>query len=117
SGRMRSGSLWKVFKVVVPYDRPGMFQAQSHARHPRVAIGVGEINVPGDKNILIIRAACRQDQYAENGDLDDPQECANHRTIPNPRAKMRNPKFQRLSGALTVAHGDVPCFTVRSTGL
>jgi hypothetical protein len=70
-----------------------MLQAHSHARHSRVTIGICEIDVSRDKNILIIRAARRQDQHAKDCDLDDAQDSANHCAIPNPQIKMRNPKF------------------------
>jgi hypothetical protein len=78
---------------VVPHDQSWTVRAQPHARHPRITIGVGEINIPDDKNILIVRAACRQDQYAEDYDFNGAQDSANHRVIPNPRFKMRNPNF------------------------
>src|SRR6266496_263931 len=81
-----------------------MLRAHLHAHHPRVTIRVGEINIPGDKNILIIRVTCRENHHTENCDFDDAQDSANHRPIPNPRFKMRNPKFylnSRLSGLVT----------------
>ena len=101
---MRSCPRREVLEVVVPYDQPGMFRAHPHACHPCVTIRVGEINIPGDKNILIIRAARCQDQDAENCDFNDALGSANHRFIPRPRCPIRNPKFwriSRLSGSVT----------------
>ena len=77
----------------MPHDQPRRCMAHPHARHPRVTIGIDEVNVPGDKNILIIRAACCQDQRAEKRDFDDAQDSANHVAIPNPQSTIRNPKF------------------------
>src|SRR5436305_1772568 len=59
-----------------------------------VTSSIGEINISSDKNVLIIRAACREDQHAENCDFDDAQDSANHHAIPNPQVPMRNPKFK-----------------------
>jgi hypothetical protein len=100
---MRSRPRREVLELVVPYDQPGMFRAHPRACHPRIAIGVGEINISGDKNVLIISAARCQDQYAENCDFNDAQGSANHRFIPRPRYTIRNPKFwliSRLSGSV-----------------
>ena len=74
-----------------------MLRAHPHPRHPSVTIGIGEINVPSDKHVLVIRAACGQDQYAENCDFNDIQGRANHVVIPNPQFEMRNPKIWLLS--------------------
>ena len=102
---VRSRPCWEVLEVVVPYDQSWVLRAHLHTRHPRVTIRIGEINIPGDKNILIICAARREDQYAENCDFNDAQSSANHRAIPNPRFKMRNPKFWLVSRALKVVTG------------
>ena len=93
SSCVRRGSGWEVFKVVAPYDQSWILRAHPNARHPSVTIGIGEINIPSDKDVLIIRAASRQDQYAENCDFNDAQDSTNHHAIPNPRLKMRNPKI------------------------
>ena|SRR5438552_5500487 len=91
---MRSCPCREVLELMVPYDQSRMFRAHLHTRHPRVTIGIGEINISSDKNVLIIRAACREDQHAENCDFDDAQDSANHHAIPNPQVPMRNPKFK-----------------------
>ena len=39
-----------------------MFRAHSRARHARIAIRVGKIDVAADKDVLIIRAARRENQ-------------------------------------------------------
>ena len=89
-GRVRRRPLWKILKRMMPNDQPRPFRAQPHARHSRVAIRIHEVNVPGDKNILVIRAPCRQDQSAEKGDFDDAEDSPNHFTIPNPGSAIRN---------------------------
>ncbi len=83
-----------------------MLRAHPHPRHPGVTIGIGEINIPSDKHVLVIRAACGQDQYAEKCDFNDMKGRANHVVIPNPQFEIRNPKFwliARLSGLVTRA--------------
>jgi hypothetical protein len=78
---------------MMPRDESRVFRAHLHTRHPRVTVGIGEVNISSDKNVLIICAACRQDEYAENCDLNDAQDCANHPSISNPQSAVRNPKF------------------------
>ena len=70
-GRVWSCSLWKILKSMMPHDEPGLCIAHLHARHPRVTIRIDKINVTGDKNILIIRAARCQNQRTENYDFND----------------------------------------------
>src|SRR2546423_486664 len=60
-GRMRSCSLRKILKRMMPHDQPRLCLAHLHARHPRITIRINKVNVPCDKNVLIIRAPCCQD--------------------------------------------------------
>ena len=50
---------------------PGMLDKQSHPRHPRVAIGIGEINLAADKDLPTIRAPRRQDEHRQDDDFKD----------------------------------------------
>jgi hypothetical protein len=56
---------------MVPKDQPRFGAAHLHARHARVTIRINEVNVSGDKNVLMIRAACYEDQRTEQYDLND----------------------------------------------
>src|SRR5437588_618062 len=68
---MRSCPCREVLELVMAYDQSRMFRAHPHARHSRITIGIREIDVSRDKNVLIICAACRQDQQAENSNFND----------------------------------------------
>ena len=46
---------------MMPDDQPRLFPDHLRTRHARVTIRIDEVNIPGDKNVLIIRAPCRQD--------------------------------------------------------
>jgi hypothetical protein len=45
---------------MMPDDQPRLFPDHPGARHARVTIRIQEVNVSGDKDVLIIRAARRQ---------------------------------------------------------
>src|SRR5215472_11220245 len=96
---MRSGPPGKILKIMMPHNQPWPCAAHPHARHSRVTIRVHEVNVPGDKNVLIIRAAGSEDQRAENYDFDNSEASANHCIIPNPASAIGNAKFQVELGA------------------
>ena len=66
---MGSYSLGKIFKVMMTDDQSGIFLAHPHPSHPRVAIRVRKINVPCDKNVLIIRAPGRENEHTKNRDF------------------------------------------------
>jgi len=55
------------------YDQPRRFLAHPRACHSRITVCIGEINVPGDKYILIIRAPGRQNHHAKHRNLDNGQ--------------------------------------------
>jgi len=97
---------------MVPQDQARMLRAHPYARHPSVTIGIGEINIPHDKDVLIIRAASGQDQYAENGEFNDIQDAPHHAAIPNRRFKMCNPKFSPVPMLSGLVLRDVLCFSV-----
>ena len=68
---------------MMPHDRSRLRVANLNAGHPRVTIRIDKVNVAGDKDVLIIRAARREDQDAENCDSEDTQGSAKHYFIPN----------------------------------
>src|SRR6266446_832074 len=54
---------------MMPDDQPRLFPDHLDTRHAGVTIRIHEVNIPSDKNVLIIRAARRQNQRAEKRDL------------------------------------------------
>jgi len=67
---VRRGAFRKILEIVVANNQPGVFCTHSGARHPGVTIGVGEINISIDKNVLIIRAASGENERGKNYDLN-----------------------------------------------
>ena len=57
-------------------DQSRIFLADPYPSHPRVTIRIGEINVPCDKNVLIIRAPGRKNEHTENRDFKRDQRLA-----------------------------------------
>jgi hypothetical protein len=53
----------------MPNDQPRVCPDHLRARHPRITIRIHEVNIPGDKNVLVIRAPRRKDQGGEECDL------------------------------------------------
>ena len=80
---MRSRPLWKVLKRMMPHDQSRIRIHHLHARHPRVTIGIDEVNIARDKDVLIIRASRCENQRAENCDFENAQDSAKHLFIPN----------------------------------
>src|SRR4029453_10909547 len=67
-----------------------------HACHPRIAIRIDEVNIPSDKDVLIIRAPRRQNQRAEKHDLKNDQRKTSdalHR-IDNRKSTIENRKLK-----------------------
>ena len=96
---------------MMPHDQSRLCPYQLHPRHTRVTIRIHQVNVPGDKNVLIILAACRNDERGENCDFDDCDDSANHCIITNPGLAIGNPKFQIEFGQLSLKL-DVGCWMV-----
>src|ERR1700720_3140336 len=69
-GRMGRCALRKIFELVMTNNQTRMLCAHPHTRHARVAIGIGKIRVWSNKNVLIIRAACGENEGAQNCDLN-----------------------------------------------
>jgi hypothetical protein len=87
---VRRGSAREIFEIVMTYDRSRMFRADSHPRHARITIGVDEVNVSIDKNVVIIRAPRRENQRAQNQDFESGQQ--NSHKIENRKSEIENRK-------------------------
>ena len=88
---MRRCALRKIFEVVMPNDRSRMLRANSHPRHSRVTIRIGEINIPRDEDVLIVRATRRDDERAQNYYFKQQRDSSEHAAIRNPHSEIRNP--------------------------
>jgi hypothetical protein len=80
----------------MPDDQPRLFPDHLGTRHARVTIRIREVNIPGDKNVLIIRAARRQNHPAEKRDLKNDERKmskALHR-IDNRKSTVENRKLK-----------------------
>jgi hypothetical protein len=67
---MRCCARWKILEIVMAHDQSRMLGAHPHSRHPRVAIRVGKINIPGDDNVVIIGASRGQNERAQQDDFE-----------------------------------------------
>jgi hypothetical protein len=63
-------ALRKIFKLVMTNNQTRMLCAHPHTRHARVAIGIDKINVPSNKNVLIIRAPRGENEGAQDYNLN-----------------------------------------------
>src|SRR5438046_1246389 len=106
---MWSCAFWRIFKIMMPHDQSRLRPDQLHPRHTRITIRIDEVNIPCDKNVVIIRAARRNDERRENCDFDDCEDSANHCIITNPGSAIGNPKFQVEFGQLSLKL-DVGCW-------
>jgi hypothetical protein len=81
---------------MMPDDQPRLFSDHLRTRHARVTIRIHEVNIPGDKNVLMIRAPRRQNQRAEKRDLENDQRNTSealHR-IDNRKSTIENRKLK-----------------------
>lgn len=75
---MRCCSAREILEIVMTHDQTGMLRAQADARHSRITIGIVEVNIAAHKNILIIRAARRDDKHTKDRDLEKGTSEAQH---------------------------------------
>lgn len=68
---MRRCAERKVFEIVMTNDNSGVLQTDAHAGHSCIAIGVSEIAVSVDEDVLIIRTTRREDKEPKEDKLDD----------------------------------------------
>src|SRR6516225_682259 len=77
---------------MMPHDQSWLRLTHSDTCHPRITIRIDKVNIPVDKNVLIIRAPCCQDQSAEkrkfNKDQNKLPETWHKPTIANRRSKI-----------------------------
>jgi hypothetical protein len=73
-----------------------MFGAHSRPRHPRVTIGIREINIPRDEHLLVVRAPRRQNERAQEEKFNDRKRTprkSSHK-IDNDKSRNQNRKIK-----------------------
>ena len=96
-GGVWRGALREILEVVMPHDRSRMLRADSHPRHSRVTIRIGEINISRHEDVLIIRATRRDDKRAQNYYFEQQRDSSEHATIRNPHSEICNAKVVTIS--------------------
>ena len=66
---MRRSSLRKILKIMSPDNRARVFEANSRACHPRIAIGINEIDLPAEEHVTEIRTPCDENQCTDENDF------------------------------------------------
>jgi hypothetical protein len=89
--RGRAG--WEIFEVMMANDEARMVLAHADPSHPCVAIGIGEVNIASEENFLVIGAARRNNECAQNEKLEREQsEANNSHKIDNGKSPIENRK-------------------------
>src|SRR5215216_8097033 len=81
---------------MMPNNQPRLFPDHLSTRHARVTIRIDEVNISGDKNVLMIRTARRQNYGAEKRDLKNDERKTSealHR-IDNRKSTIENRKLK-----------------------
>jgi hypothetical protein len=61
-----------------PNNRARVFEANSRACHPRIAIGINEIDLPAEEHVTVIRTPCDENQCADENDFRQEREPPPH---------------------------------------
>ena len=75
---MRKCSLRKILKILSSDNRARVFEANSRACHPRIAISINEIDLPAEEHVTVIRAPCDENQCADENDFRQEREPPPH---------------------------------------
>ena len=62
-------------------DRARMLETDPDPRHPRIAIRIREIDVTANENVVVVRAARRDDQRRENYNFSNRNERTPHPAV------------------------------------
>ena len=71
-------------------NRDGMFSTNSRAGHTRVAVGIGKVNLPINKDVMTVRASRRENERAQDYDFDGDRK-SSHK-FENRKSKIENRK-------------------------
>jgi hypothetical protein len=75
---VRKGSLRKILKIMSSDDRARVFEANSRACHPRIAIGINEIDLATKEHVTEIRTPRDENQCADENDFRQEREPPPH---------------------------------------
>src|SRR5437016_2655064 len=64
-----------------PDNCPRVFEANPRASHPRIAIGINEINLAAEEDVTVIRAPRDKNQHADENDFRQEGEAPPHAAI------------------------------------
>ena len=101
---MRRRARGKILEIVMTNYRPRPLEADSHPRHPRVAIGIRKIDIAADEDVAVIRATRRDDQRREENDLNSRDDASAHRTV---LIEIRESRIENQSGWSSAAGHDL----------
>jgi hypothetical protein len=61
-----------------PDNRAWMFEANPRACHPRIAVGINEIDLASEEDVAVIRAPCDKNERADENDFRQERELPPH---------------------------------------
>ena len=88
-----------------PDNRAGVFEANARARHPRIAVGINEIDLAAEDDLTVIRTPCDKNQKADENDFRQKREAPPHAPfksafrIPQSEICSRAPVAKDIRGA------------------
>src|SRR5438067_13908860 len=77
-GRVGRSSDRKILKIVSPDDRAGTLKTNPCPGHPRITVGIDEVNLSAKENVAVIRAARHQNQRADENNFPKEREMPQH---------------------------------------
>jgi hypothetical protein len=83
-----------------PDNRPRVFEANPRASHPRIAIGINEIDLAAEEDVTVVRTPCDKNQCADENNFRQEGEAPPHAHISNSHSAFCNPKFYRKHSGL-----------------
>ena len=101
---MRRGPVRKILERVMAQDRARMLDANPNAAHPRIAIGISEVDVTANEHIVIIRAARQDDERRKNYNFSNSYERTTHPAV---LIEIRKSKIENGSSWSSVAGHDL----------
>ena len=104
---MRRSSFRKILKIMSPDDRARVFEANPRAGHPRIAVGISEINLATKEDIAVIRTPCHQNQCADENDFRQEREAPPHAPF---KSAFRIPQSEFSSNAFASYHVEFAMF-------
>ncbi len=102
-GRVRRSSGRKIFKIMSPDDRARVFEANARACHPRIAIGINEIDLAAEEDVTVIRTPGDENQRADEIDFRQEREAPPHASF---YSEIYNSKSENFNGPARIRTWD-----------